>query len=145
MFNVKLTIILSTKASSLLLTIYCTLYVCDLRKKCPNYWELDLYPIWIYVHVYNQCLSPQKLLYDSHFKIGGISLNLCYTPIINHNSFVVCHILTCNGVCTMQCWLPLILKAYSRSDWFFLFILKVANIRCFILIKCSEQEARFKK
>ena len=28
---------------------------------------------------------------------------------------------------------------------FFLFILKVANIRCFILIKCSEQEARFKK
>jgi hypothetical protein len=25
------------------------------------------------------------------------------------------------------------------------FILKVANIRCFILIKCSEQEARFKK
>ena len=23
-------------------------------------------------------------------------------------------------------------------------ILKVANIRCFILIKCSEQEARFK-
>ena len=24
-------------------------------------------------------------------------------------------------------------------------ILKVANIRCFILIKCSEQEARFKK
>ena len=27
----------------------------------------------------------------------------------------------------------------------FLFILKVANIRCFILIKCSEQEARFKK
>ena len=30
---------------------------------------------------------------------------------------------------------------------FFLFILllKVANIQCFILIKCSEQEARFKK
>ena len=28
---------------------------------------------------------------------------------------------------------------------FFLFILKVANIRCFILKKCSEQEARFKK
>jgi hypothetical protein len=28
---------------------------------------------------------------------------------------------------------------------FFLFILKVANIRYFILIKCSEQEARFKK
>jgi hypothetical protein len=28
---------------------------------------------------------------------------------------------------------------------FFLFILKVANIRCFILIKCSEQEARFKQ
>jgi hypothetical protein len=27
----------------------------------------------------------------------------------------------------------------------FLFILKVANIRCFILRKCSEQEARFKK
>jgi hypothetical protein len=27
----------------------------------------------------------------------------------------------------------------------FLFILKVANIRCFILIKCSEQKARFKK
>jgi len=28
---------------------------------------------------------------------------------------------------------------------FLLFILKVANIRCFILIKCSEQETRFKK
>ena len=28
---------------------------------------------------------------------------------------------------------------------FFLFILKVDNIRCFILIKCSEQEAMFKK
>jgi hypothetical protein len=28
---------------------------------------------------------------------------------------------------------------------FFWFILKVANIRCSILIKCSEQEARFKK
>jgi hypothetical protein len=28
---------------------------------------------------------------------------------------------------------------------FFFFILKVANIRCFIVIKCSEQEARFKK
>jgi hypothetical protein len=26
-----------------------------------------------------------------------------------------------------------------------LFILKVANIRCFILIKCSKQEAKFKK
>ena len=37
------------------------------------------------------------------------------------------------------------LKAYSRSNWFFLFILKVANIRCFILIKCSEQEVRLKK
>jgi hypothetical protein len=31
-----------------------------------------------------------------------------------------------------------------RIDFFF-FILKVANIRCFILIKCSEQEVRFKK
>jgi hypothetical protein len=30
----------------------------------------------------------------------------------------------------------------SIKHWF---ILKVANIRCFILIKCSEQEARFKK
>jgi len=28
---------------------------------------------------------------------------------------------------------------------FFLFTLQVANIRYFILIKCSEQEARFKK
>ena len=28
---------------------------------------------------------------------------------------------------------------------FFLSILKVVNIRCFILIKCSEQKARFKK
>jgi hypothetical protein len=36
------------------------------------------------------------------------------------------------------------LKAYSRSNLFF-FILKVANIRCFILIKCSEQEVGFKK
>jgi hypothetical protein len=39
---------------------------------------------------------------------------------------------------------------YKRSlkvvrKYFFLFILKVANIRCIILIKCSEQEARFKK
>ena len=38
------------------------------------------------------------------------------------------------------------LKAYRLSELiFFVFILKVANIRCFILIKCSEQEARFKK
>jgi hypothetical protein len=35
-------------------------------------------------------------------------------------------------------------KKAVRIDFFF-FILKVANIRCFILIKCSEQEARFKK
>ena len=28
---------------------------------------------------------------------------------------------------------------------FVLFILKAANIRCFILIKCSEQKVRFKK
>jgi hypothetical protein len=27
----------------------------------------------------------------------------------------------------------------------FLFILKVADIRCFILIKCSEQKTGFKK
>jgi hypothetical protein len=31
------------------------------------------------------------------------------------------------------------------SELNFSFILKVANIRCFILIKCSEQKARFKK
>ena len=37
------------------------------------------------------------------------------------------------------------LKAYRLSELNFLFILKVANIRCFILIKCSEQKARFKK
>ena len=37
------------------------------------------------------------------------------------------------------------LKAYRLSELIFLFILKVANIRCFILIKCFEQEARFKK
>ena len=28
---------------------------------------------------------------------------------------------------------------------FLFFILKVANIRCFTLIKCSEQEVKFKK
>ena len=38
------------------------------------------------------------------------------------------------------------LKAYKLSELiFFGFMLKVVNIRCFILIKCSEQEARFKK
>jgi hypothetical protein len=37
------------------------------------------------------------------------------------------------------------LKAYRLSELNFLFILKVANIQCFILIKCSEQKARFKK
>ena len=38
------------------------------------------------------------------------------------------------------------LKTHSRlSQLNILFILKVANIRCVILIKCSEQEARFKK
>jgi hypothetical protein len=37
------------------------------------------------------------------------------------------------------------LKAYKavRIDFFF-YILKVANIRRFILIKCSEQKARLK-
>jgi len=38
-----------------------------------------------------------------------------------------------------------VLKAYRLSELNFSFILKVANIRCFILIKCSEQDARFKK
>jgi hypothetical protein len=37
------------------------------------------------------------------------------------------------------------LKAYRLSELIFLFILKVANIRCFILIKCSEPKARLKK
>jgi hypothetical protein len=37
------------------------------------------------------------------------------------------------------------LKGIVAQIDFFLFILKVANIRCFILIKCSEQEVRFKK
>ena len=41
--------------------------------------------------------------------------------------------------------LNLTLKAYRLSELNFVFILKVANIRCFILIKCSEQKARFKK
>ena len=31
------------------------------------------------------------------------------------------------------------------SELNFVFVLKVANIRCFILIKCSEQKSRFKK
>ena len=38
-----------------------------------------------------------------------------------------------------------VLKAYRLSELIIFFILKVANIRYFILIKCSEQEARFKK
>ena len=37
------------------------------------------------------------------------------------------------------------LKAYRLSELNFLFVLIVANIRCFILIKCSEQKSRFKK
>ena len=37
------------------------------------------------------------------------------------------------------------LKAYRLSEFIFLFILKVGNILCFMLIKCSEQKARFKK
>jgi len=41
--------------------------------------------------------------------------------------------------------IPIVLKAYRLSELNFLFILKVANIRCFILIKCSEQKTRFKK
>jgi len=40
----------------------------------------------------------------------------------------------------VELWLNLRL-----SELIFLFILKVANIRCFILIKCFEQKARFKK
>ena len=38
-----------------------------------------------------------------------------------------------------------ILKAHRLSELKILFILKVGNIQCFILIKCSEQKARFKK
>jgi hypothetical protein len=38
-----------------------------------------------------------------------------------------------------------LLKAHRLSELNFLFILKVAKIRCFILIKCFEQKARFKK
>jgi hypothetical protein len=37
------------------------------------------------------------------------------------------------------------LKAHRLSELNFLFILKVANIRCFIIIQFSEQKARFKK
>ena len=37
------------------------------------------------------------------------------------------------------------LKAHRLSELNFLFILKVANIRCFTLIHCSEQKARFRK
>jgi hypothetical protein len=37
------------------------------------------------------------------------------------------------------------LKAYRLSELNFLLTLKVANIGCFILIKCSEHKARFKK
>jgi hypothetical protein len=37
------------------------------------------------------------------------------------------------------------LKAYRLSELNFLFVLKVANIRGFILVKCSEQKSRFKK
>jgi hypothetical protein len=42
-----------------------------------------------------------------------------------------------------KCWR----RAYHAllAQLFILFILKVANIQCFILIKCSKQEARFKK
>ena len=36
------------------------------------------------------------------------------------------------------------LKAYKLSELTFFIKLKVVNIRCFIPIKCSEQEARFK-
>jgi hypothetical protein len=41
--------------------------------------------------------------------------------------------------------ITMFLKAYKLSELIFLFILKVANIRYFILIKCNEQEVRFKK
>ena len=37
------------------------------------------------------------------------------------------------------------LSIFNKFILYFLFILKVANIRCFVLIQCSEQEARFKK
>ena len=46
----------------------------------------------------------------------------------------------------MDVWnIVLKLKAHRLSELIILFILKVANIRCFILIKCSEQKDRFTK
>jgi hypothetical protein len=46
-----------------------------------------------------------------------------------------------NSIVVLMC----LLKVHRLSELNCLFILKVANIRCFILIKCSEQKARFKK
>jgi hypothetical protein len=45
----------------------------------------------------------------------------------------------------VELWLNFRLKGIQAVRIDFFFILKVANIRCFILIKCSQQEARFKK
>ena len=41
---------------------------------------------------------------------------------------------------SLKCCFIFSLKVYRLSELIFLFILKVANIRCFILIKCSEQK-----
>jgi hypothetical protein len=68
-------------------------------------------------------------------KIYKIHYNV--KKIILHTFFLFKCYQTCNHK---------ILKAYRLSELnFFAYIKKVANIRCFILIECSEQEVRFKK
>jgi len=43
------------------------------------------------------------------------------------------------------CWQTYVKGIQAVRIDLFLFILEVAHIRCFMLIECSEQEARFKK
>jgi hypothetical protein len=64
------------------------------------------------------------------------------------SSWKIAHVIAIlkNRWCLLTCKLPSdIVKGIQSFKLIFLFLLKVVNIRCFILIKCSEQEARFKK
>ena len=99
----------------------------------------------IFIHTY--VLKTQQSFYICHTRIQGEGRKgegARIPPCWNQERLLKILI----DSTTINIWISVelqLLKTYKFRIDFFLFILKVANIRCFILIKCSEQKARFKK
>jgi hypothetical protein len=99
------------------------------------------------VHIF--ILGSCNILSFTNISLSSIEVYPCYAflDLEIFRQFTMRFVITTPTTCLMRCLWNLVYceKAYSRSDRFFLLILKFANIRCFILIKCSEQKTRFKK